>query len=101
MAKTLSIDIMNYEKPTDEEVAYVIDFWDSVQQAVNRPGLQPLPSPDQDLLRRVACHQQWQRAMSCTHTTVTFRYAEDPACSDCDRPMKFLSDVQIADIKGA
>lgn len=92
------MDILNYDKPTDEEVALVIDFWASVRNSLRQPGEPSLPSPEPSVLRRVAIHQQWQKAMTCTHPTITMD-SDGISCGECDRPMRFLSDVQIADLK--
>jgi hypothetical protein len=103
MAKVPPFDITNYEKPTEEEVGLVLDYWTQVQDLVNTGGRgpQPRPTPTQTLIQRVAVHQRWQKAMLCTHPSVVISGSDPLMCGECDRPLRFLSDLQIEDIKRA
>jgi hypothetical protein len=92
------VDILNYERPTDEEVGRVLAFWDDVRRVVQIGGTRQKDVPPDDLLQRVAVHQQWQEAMLCKHPSITMAYNEQPRCSECDRPVQFLSDVQVQDL---
>lgn len=98
------MDITNYVKPTTEEIGAVLAHWAAVRRTVDSQGAIPLPegtAPSMELLQRVAAHQRWEEAMLCTHAYgITLSYGQPPLCSECDRPVSFLSDIQIADLKG-
>lgn len=101
MPSTSSMDILDYDKPTDEEVGEVLAYWDNVRAQLEMGvRMADTSAPSSDLLVRVAVHQQWQQAMSCQHPSITFGFGEEPKCSDCERPVKHLSDVQIQAFKG-
>jgi hypothetical protein len=56
-------------------------------------------TPSAEEIQRVARYWQWVGDMACQHETITYAYGEPPACSDCGRPLRVLSDVQIEDLK--
>jgi hypothetical protein len=93
------MDVMDYERPTDEEVAEVVDYWARVGRVVRDRRGDPGPIPSQDLLRRVALHQQWQAAVLCQHPEVRIEI-DLLTCAECGRPVRMLSDVQVADLTG-
>lgn len=101
------INLLNYEKPTDEEVTLVVNFWAYLQAqfasgaAFNADGSfnKYTPVPSGELLQRVAMHQQWQQAMACRHIEIRMTYDEPLTCAECNRPLQIMSDVQIQDAK--
>lgn len=53
-------------------------------------------TPTADELRRVAEYWQWTRDLACEHPEVTFSSGgSPPTCSECGRPLRWMSDVQI------
>jgi len=61
--------------------------------------IRPVP-PTQDEIERVAAHWERVRALACTHPEITFHGPQEPpTCSECQRPVQFLSDIQVEEIR--
>lgn len=57
----------------------------------------PIATPDE--IQRVAQYWEQVKALACRHEFLTFQAGESrPICSACDRPINFLSDLQIEEL---
>lgn len=58
--------------------------------------MKPQVTPEE--LARVSAYWEWVKAIGCEHTTLTFSI-DQPVCSDCKRPVKILSDLQLEEMR--
>lgn len=57
--------------------------------------------PTQEEIERVGTYWQRVKLLACQHATgLTFDSSTaSPKCSDCDQPLRFMSDIQIEQIR--
>lgn len=93
---------MTYIPPTDEEIASVLTYWSQVQNSVFLGKDVTNGDISLELLKRVGEYQERQSALICTHPEMSWGggwNSDGPTCTHCGRPVQFMSDIQIEELK--